>query len=55
MTLAISALKNIFTLYTKTQVNHLKYPRCTTPNVDIFLLKEVAYVDEWNPIENQRV
>ena len=41
MTLAISMLKNIFLLHTRTQDYHLMYP-----NVDIFSLKKFTYVEK---------
>jgi hypothetical protein len=51
MTLAISTLRSIFPLHTKTQDYHLKYcPKCHS--VDIFSLKEVTYVDEYDHIDN---
>ena len=47
MTLAISVLKNIFPLHTKSHDYHSD-PLCCSKchNVDIFSLKEVAYVDK---------
>ena len=45
--LAISTLKNIFPLDTKTQDYHLKYStKCHM--ADILSLKEVTFVDEWS-------
>ena len=52
MALAISALKNIFPLDTETQDNHVKYPNVLLRMLIYFLVKEVAYVDKWNPLDN---
>ena len=56
MTVAISALKNTFPLHTKSHDYHLKYPMCYSKchYVDIFSLKKIIYVDEWNHIGNSR-
>ena len=54
MTLAITMLKNMFLLHTQTQDYHLML-QCATlkcHDVDIFSLKDVTYVGEWNNIGN---
>jgi hypothetical protein len=51
MTLAISTLRSIFPLHTKTHDYHLKYyPKCHS--VDIFSFKGVTYVEEYDHIDN---
>ena len=54
MTPAISMLKNIFLLHTKTQDYHLIIPMRYSKrhNVDLLALKEVTCIDEWNLIDN---
>ena len=49
MTLVISKLKNIFLCILECKKS---IPMCFSKcyNVDIFSLKEVSYVDEWNHI-----
>jgi hypothetical protein len=64
MTLAISALKNLFPLHTKTQDYQLSIPMYSSEcrNVDFlffvllyflfFHFEEVTHVDKWNHIGN---